>query len=106
MAILKTARQLGLYQDLACVSVPGEGSLEIPEELLQRAVARSTESLQVDALQLACVHPKATSLPGDLPSEQHFQSQCAVLGKTRGGFHLLEQHIWAAFAERRSHCDA
>ena len=71
VAILKTARQLGLYQDLACVTVPGEGTLEIPEELLQRAVARSTESLQVDALQLACVHPKATSLPGQSSSVQH-----------------------------------
>ena len=64
VAILKTARQMGLYQDLACVSVPGEGSVAIPEQLLQRAVASSTGSLQVDALQLACVHPRATSLPG------------------------------------------
>ena len=68
VAILKTARQMGLYQDLACVSVPGEGSVPIPEELLQRAVASSSESLQVDALQLACVHPKATSLPGKVPA--------------------------------------
>ena len=64
MSILKTARHMGLYQDLACVSVPGEGSVAIPEALLQRAVASSCESLQVDALQLACVHPKATRLPG------------------------------------------
>lgn len=64
VAILKTARQMGLYQDLGCVSVPSEGSVTIPEQLLQRAVASRVESLQVDALQLACVHPRTTSLPG------------------------------------------
>lgn len=68
MAILKTARQMGLYQDLGHVEVPGEGRVAIPEALLQRAVASSTESLQVDALQLACVHPRATSLPGLFPA--------------------------------------
>ena len=46
------------------MSVPGEGSVNIPERLLQRAVASRVESLQVDALQLACVHPRTTSLPG------------------------------------------
>ena len=65
VAILKTARQMGLYQDLACVSVPGEGKVKIPHQLLQQAAASSSESLQVDALQLACVHPRATSLPGE-----------------------------------------
>ena len=64
VAILKTARQIGLYQDLSHVVVPGQGSVAIPEGLLRRAVASSTESLQVDALQLACVHPRPTSLPG------------------------------------------
>ena len=68
VAILKTARQIGLYQDLGCVSVPGEGSVTIPERLLQRAVASRVESLQVDALQLACVHPRTTSLPGEAMS--------------------------------------
>ena len=68
VAILKTARQMGLYQDLGCVSVPGEGSVTIPERLLQRAVASRVESLQVDALQLACVHPRTTSLPGEAMS--------------------------------------
>ncbi len=68
VAILKTARQMGLYQDLGCVSVPGEGSVTIPERLLQRAVATRNESLQVDALQLACVHPRTTSLPGEAMS--------------------------------------
>lgn len=65
VAILKTARQMGLYQDLSHVMVPGEGSVAIPQGLLQRAVASSTESLQVDALQLACMHPRPTSLPGN-----------------------------------------
>ena len=64
VAILKTARQMGLYQDLSHVEVPGEGSVAVPAALLRRAVASSTESLQVDALQLACVHPRGTSLPG------------------------------------------
>jgi hypothetical protein len=59
---------MGLYQDLGCVSVPGEGSVIIPEWLLQRAVASRVESLQVDALQLACVHPRTTSLPGEATS--------------------------------------
>ncbi len=59
---------MGLYQDLGCVSVPGEGSVTIPERLLQRAVASRVESLQVDALQLACVHPRTTSLPGEAMS--------------------------------------
>lgn len=68
VAILKTARQMGLYQDLSHVEVPGEGRVAIPAELLQRAVASSTESLQVDALQLACVHPRGTSLPGLSPA--------------------------------------
>ncbi len=59
---------MGLYQDLGCVSVPGEGSVIIPERLLHRAVASRVESLQVDALQLACVHPRTTSLPGEATS--------------------------------------
>lgn len=71
MAILKTARQMGVYQDLSHVVVPGEGlgegRLPIPAALLQRAVASSTEALQVDALQLACVHPRLTTLPGGCP---------------------------------------
>ncbi|DBA69567.1 TPA: hypothetical protein ACH3X2_012764 [Trebouxia sp. C0005] len=78
VAILKTARQIGLYQDLGCVSVPGEGSVTIPERLLQRAVASRVESLQVDALQLACVHPRTTSLPGDV--ELGIIKQALVLG--------------------------
>ena len=64
VAILKTARQMGVYQELSHVGVPGESSLPIPAALLQRAVASSTEALQVDALQLACVHPRPTTLPG------------------------------------------
>ena len=64
IAVLKTARQVGLYQDLEQVSVLGEGSNAIPEALLQRAVAHSSQGLQLDALQLACVHPRATNLPG------------------------------------------
>ncbi|KAL0046958.1 hypothetical protein WJX82_002976, partial [Trebouxia sp. C0006] len=78
VAILKTARQMGLYQDLGCVSVAGEGSVAIPERLLQRAVASRVESLQVDALQLACVHPRTTSLPGDV--ELGIIKQALVLG--------------------------
>ncbi|DBB01023.1 TPA: hypothetical protein ACH3X1_000923 [Trebouxia sp. C0004] len=78
VAILKTARQMGLYLDLGCVSVPGEGIVTIPERLLQRAVASRVESLQVDALQLACVHPRTTSLPGDV--ELGIIKQALVLG--------------------------
>ena len=33
---------------------------------MQRGVANSSKSLQVDVLQLACVHPQATSLPGKI----------------------------------------
>lgn len=76
VAILKTARQMGVYQDLSHVVVggqgegvgEGQGSVAIPQELLQRAVASRTEALQVDALQLACVHPRPTTLPGTSPT--------------------------------------
>lgn len=64
IAILKTARALGLYQDLERVSIPGEGIIAIPEAMLQRAVGHASQTLQLDALQLACVHPRATNLPG------------------------------------------
>lgn len=72
IAILKTARQLGLYQDLEQVSVLGEGSIAIPEAMLHRAVGQSSQTLQLDALQLACVHPRATNLPGTPFPATHF----------------------------------
>ncbi|KAK9830510.1 hypothetical protein WJX72_012147 [[Myrmecia] bisecta] len=78
VAILKAARQLQLISDLDVVTVPGCGSVTIPESMLQRAISHCTESLRVDAMQLACVHPKATAPPGAL------ELQLVALGLSLG----------------------
>jgi hypothetical protein len=70
VAVLKVARQLQLVRDLGVVSIPGHPPVVIPEELLQRAICHSNESLLVDALTLACVHPKTTAMPGRRPSPE------------------------------------
>lgn len=65
VAVLKAARSVGLAEDLAAVQVPGGGApIAIPAAMLRTAVAHRSESLRVDALQLACSHPKTSSLPG------------------------------------------
>ncbi len=62
--MLKVARQLQLVRELDAVQVPGHAALPIPEALLQRAIGHAHEGLLVDAMTLACVHPKTTAMPG------------------------------------------
>ena len=66
VCILKAARSVGLAEDLASVGDPGGGGAQIaiPAAMLRAAVGHRSESLRVDALQLACSHPKTSSLPG------------------------------------------
>ena len=64
MAVLKVARQLQLVRELDAVQVPGHAAVPIPEALLQRAIGHANEGLLVDAMTLACVHPKTTAMPG------------------------------------------
>ena len=65
VAVLKVARQLQLVRELDAVQVPGHAPVPIPEALLQRAIAHANEGLLVDAMTLACVHPKTTAMPGE-----------------------------------------
>ena len=67
MAVLKVARQLNLVRDLDTVAVPGRAPVPIPEALLRRAVEHGADALLVDAMALACAHPKSTAVPGALP---------------------------------------
>ena len=67
MAVLKVARQLNLVRDLDAVAVPGHDPVHIPEALLQRAIEDGHDTLLVDAMALACSHPKSTAVPGALP---------------------------------------
>ena len=67
MAVLKVARQLNLVRDLDTVAVPGHDPVHIPEALLQRAIEHGRDALLVDAMALACAHPKSTAVPGALP---------------------------------------
>lgn len=64
VAVLKVARQLQLVRDLDVVNIPGFPPVPIPEHLLQQAICHSNEALLVDAMTLACVHPKTTAMPG------------------------------------------
>lgn len=64
VAVLKAARQLQLVRDLDVVNIPGFPPIPIPEHLLQQAICHSNEALLVDAMTLACVHPKTTAMPG------------------------------------------
>ncbi|BDA45482.1 probable thyroid adenoma-associated protein homolog [Coccomyxa sp. Obi] len=66
VAVLKVARQLQLVRELDAVQVPGHAAVPIPEALLQRAIAHANEGLLVDAMTLACIHPKTTAMPGPL----------------------------------------
>ena len=68
VAVLKVARQLNLVRDLDTVAVPGHDPVHIPEALLQRAVEHGRDTLLVDAMALACSHPKSTAIPGALLS--------------------------------------
>lgn len=67
VAVLKVARQLQLVRELDAVHVPGYPALPIPEPLLQRAISHANEGLLVDAMTLACIHPKTTAMPGAQP---------------------------------------
>lgn len=75
MAVLKVARQLQLVRELDAVQVPGHAAVPIPEALLQRAIAHANEGLLVDAMTLACVHPKTTAMPGEGGRSLHLRGQ-------------------------------
>ncbi|KAK9830799.1 hypothetical protein WJX74_007694 [Apatococcus lobatus] len=64
IAVLKTARQLQLMDGLSQVTVPGHEPLGLPHTLLEQAVIHSSESLRIDVMQLACLHPRSTAFPG------------------------------------------
>lgn len=64
VAILKVARQLSLISELRAVCLPGQPAVPIPGALLRQAIAHRSEGLLVDAMTLACVHPKTSTMPG------------------------------------------
>ena len=64
VAVLKAARQLSLVKGLEAVAVPGHPPVRIPGALLRQAISASNEGLLVDAMTLACVHPKTATMPG------------------------------------------
>ena len=64
IAVLKEARKLQLLTQLEVAEV-GQRSLRIPAPLLLRASVHASDALRIDALQLACVNPKSTMLPGE-----------------------------------------
>lgn len=64
IAILKSARQLGLVEDISKVAVTG-GFVEIPQQIYNRAICHSAEELQTDAMQLICSSPKPTLVPSN-----------------------------------------
>ena len=76
VAVLKVARQLNLVRDLDTVAVPGHDPVHIPEALLQRAIEHGHDTLLVDAMALACSHPKSTAVPGALPKLARSARSC------------------------------
>eukprot|EP00884_Botryococcus_braunii_P012115 jgi/Botrbrau1/20904/Bobra.0135s0035.1 len=66
VAVLKVGRSLQLVNSLREVGLPGEAPLLISQELLSHAVKSSNEALRLDALELACLHPRASTPPGEL----------------------------------------
>ena len=64
VAVLKVARQLGLISELGRVALPGQPPVTIPGALLRQAMSHGNEGLLVDAMTLACVHPKTAAMPG------------------------------------------
>ena len=66
VAILKTARQMGLVDDIGCINVNEEASVEISEQIYDRAVCHASEELQTDMMQLLCSYPKVTVMPSRL----------------------------------------
>ena len=65
IAVLKTARQLQLMDGLGQVMVPGQEPLSLPHRLLEKAVIHGSETIRLDVMQLACLHPKSTAFPGE-----------------------------------------
>lgn len=64
MSVLKVARTVGLAEDLAAVTAPDGAVIRIPDAMLRAAVGHRSDTLRIDALQLACTHPRSSSLPG------------------------------------------
>ena len=93
IAVLKTARQQQLMEGLGQVVVPGHLPLVLPKQLLEKAVIHSSETLRIDVMQLACLHPKSTAFPGDeCCASASACSCCAFPGKIYSwdaDFHLL-----------------
>lgn len=57
---------------LGQVMVPGQEPLSLPHRLLEKAVIDGSETIRLDVMQLACLHPKSTAFPGE-------KNCCAVL---------------------------
>ena len=64
MALLKAGRAMQLVTDLGHVTAPGREALPIPRSLLERALGHASVTLRMDVVQLACVFPRLTVLPG------------------------------------------
>lgn len=80
VAVLKEARKLHLLTHLEAAEVEGQ-SVNISAPLLLRASVHASDMLRIDALHLACVSPKSTSLPGKAPDLAHQQhTQVATVG--------------------------
>ncbi|GMH43329.1 hypothetical protein BSKO_11251 [Bryopsis sp. KO-2023] len=63
LALLRVGRKLNLLPSLdAIVDNPG-CILNVPFSALKRAIFHESEDLHVNALELACIHPKGTALP-------------------------------------------
>ena len=66
MGILKEGRKLQLLAELHEARV-GSEVIAIPAHLLLQAAVHKSDLLRIDALELACVSPKITHLPGAVP---------------------------------------
>ena len=64
LAVLGQARKLQL---LDCLEEAGDDqqAVSIPAGLLLQASMHASDALRLDALQLACISPKSTALPGE-----------------------------------------
>lgn len=70
VAIIKAARQMSLMDSIDQLPAPG-GGLAIPVAMLREAAGHRSEALRVDAMQLACVHPRTTAMPGVCCTSSH-----------------------------------
>ena len=66
VAVLKSARHMGMVDDIRCVSIPGEEAVTIPEQIFVRAICHASEELQTSAMQLICTYNRVTLMPSKL----------------------------------------